>query len=103
MINRKLSAPLAPRSSSWELTSDALFPHHTDDVSSSHIYEVEFEDSYMDVDESIFTSWTGARRLDGSNYHGPIYNMGTSTLYTGPRACSCSICSATTAPEHRSN
>lgn len=77
----------------------------SDDYSlGSALYEVQIgSDSSAQVvatSKDIFDSWTGRRWLNGTEYHGPIYNFATSSLYTGDRSCKCSTCEAHM-PSHR--
>ena len=71
------------------------------DTIGSTVYEVGSDDAWIPTTHDVFAAWTADRRINGSDYHGPIYNIGTSTLYTGPRSCPCSICQAGVAPHHR--
>lgn len=34
----------------------------------------------VQVSEWIFRSWTGRRFIDGIEYFGPVYNLGTDTI-----------------------
>jgi len=99
--------PPAPRNSIWELTWDAS-PHLSSTTDSpsdtalpSPLYEVGLHGAYAPTSLSVFEAWTGDRRLNGSPHHGPIFNLGTTVSYTGPRSCPCSTCQATVDPQHR--
>jgi hypothetical protein len=35
---------------------------------------------WIEVDDSIFNSWTGPRRLNGGEYRGPVYYLGTNRV-----------------------
>jgi len=53
-------------------------------------------DTWIEVTEDLFKSWTGLRRINGEDYHGPIYNLGSNdVVYSGSRTCGCSICQST--------
>ena len=67
-------------------------PVPTDDVSAEPLYEVMYVDSWVVTDPDIWRSWTGERMINGEVYHGPVYNLGSDTLYTGARVCSCRAC-----------
>jgi hypothetical protein len=93
-----------PRSSIWELTSDYSLPQPpTDELASTPIHEIEFDSASFVVDEATFSAWTGRRFVNGKEHHGPVYNMGTSILYTGPRQCPCTRCSSSVSPHLRYN
>jgi hypothetical protein len=93
-----------PRDSIWELTADylGLFPDTTsllDTASTQPLLEVAIEDGqYFSATPDVWDSWTGARRRNGEDYHGPVYYTGTRTTYTGKRGCPCITCSETTLP-----
>jgi hypothetical protein len=40
------------------------------------------DDHWVRVEETIFRSWTGPRRLNGEDYTGPVYVLGTDTKVT---------------------
>jgi len=92
------------RSSIWELTSD-YSPSRppTDELAPNPVHEIEFESDSFVVDEATFSAWTGRRFVNGKEHHGPVYNMGTNVLYTGPRQCPCSACSSSVSPHLRYN
>jgi hypothetical protein len=53
-------------------------------------------DTWIEVTEDLFRSWTGLRRINGEDYHGPIYNFGSEdSVYSGSRSCGCSVCQST--------
>lgn len=59
-------------------------------------YEIEFTGNVVAVDRSLWSSWTGIRYLNGEEYHGDVYVMGTKTPYEGPRLCTCDTCQSST-------
>jgi hypothetical protein len=96
------------RDSIWELTHDytpTLYSSSdpTDSIMPSPLYEVGIKDVFISTTEDVFYAWTGQRRLNGQTFHGPIYNLGTSTHYDGPRHCGCSICESHTLPSNKKN
>ena len=86
---------------SWELTAEALGLTAPTDTIGSTVYEVGADDAWITTTHDVFAAWTADRRINGSDHHGPIYNIGTTITYTGPRSCPCSTCQATVAPHHR--
>ena len=99
------STPNIPtRDSIWELTADYrnLFPDtppNFDTASSQPLLEIAVEDGqYFATEEIVWDSWTGPRRRNGEDYHGPVYYTGTRTTYTGKRVCPCTTCSEATLP-----
>ncbi len=77
-----------------------------DDSVGSTVYQVNHGEEWVEVTEAIFRSWTGLRRVDGEEYHGPIYNFGAhgdSTIYSGTRACFCGACQETVEPKLKTN
>ena len=38
--------------------------------------EIKVNSSWVKVTEWIFRSWGGQRRIDGNEYHGPVYYLG---------------------------
>jgi len=56
---------------------------------------------WLATDEATWTSWTGLRRRDGEDHHGPVLLAESSAAYAGPRECACSACQATVAAELR--
>ena len=91
------------RDTVWELTYDASSIDLPDTARSTPIYEVGIDAAYTPTTHDVFSAWTGPRRIDGTDYHGPVYHLGTTSQYTGPRTCSCSTCQATVAPADRLN
>lgn len=78
-------------------------PPPTDDVSEDPVYEAVLLGKSIFLTEATWRSWTGRRWVNGAEYHGPVFLMGTKTLYTGARACGCKVCQADVAPRHRKN
>lgn len=59
---------------------------------------------WLPVEENVWLAWTGLRRRDGEDYHGPILPLDRpNATYDGPRECGCSACQATVAPLDRLN
>lgn len=66
-----------------------------DDSIGTIIYQVKYGEDWIETPETIFRSWTGLRRINGDDYHGPVYNFNadeTGMPYTGNRTCGCMIC-----------
>ena len=84
-----------------EIDKAILVP--TDDVAGEPLMEVQVNAAWVVTDEEIFKSWTGPRRINGDEYHGPVYALGTSTVYTGARVCACSTCQSSVAARDRKN
>lgn len=51
-------------------------------------------EKWVEVSETIFRSWTGFRRINGEDYHGPVYvfRQSDETIYQGARSCGCNVC-----------
>lgn len=105
LLTEANSTPNIPtRNSIWELTADygGLFPDtppNFDTASPQPLLEVAVEDGqYFATEEFIWDSWTGPRRRNGEDYHGPVYYTGTRATYTGKRVCPCTTCSEATLP-----
>jgi len=54
--------------------------------------EILIAGNVLVVDNDLWRSWTGIRFLNGEEYHGPVYVMGTQKLYEGIRTCICKTC-----------
>jgi hypothetical protein len=94
------------RNSIWELTYDytptlGTVTPLSDSALSNPLYEVSTTNKFIPTTQDIFSAWTGNRRLNGEIFHGPVYNLGTSTLYTGARTCGCSTCQSTVDPLYK--
>lgn len=85
-------------------TSMINYTDLTDDIDLTALYEVKLDNKQLVRTQSdIFSAWTGFRFINGTEYHGPIYNIGTNVYYTGPRYCHCQICQMHTLHIHRKN
>ena len=96
------------RDSTWELTADALgidpfIPPPSDTLATEPLLEVCVSDNWIPAPRDMFDAWTGQRRINGEPHHGPVYHIGSSTLYTGMRLCPCTTCQGTAAPHLRYN
>jgi hypothetical protein len=84
-----------------------ISPHRIfDDSIGSIVYQVRCEDEWIEATHSIFRSWTGFRRINGEEYHGPVYEVGSRESdepYTGYRACGCSVCQAHVVAKFKKN
>lgn len=94
--------------SSWELTlhyskhANQTLP--SDDYSLGHqLLEVEYKDQVIATTNDIFDSWTGRRWINGTEFHGPVYNVGSGSTYTGNRSCKCSTCQTDVLPHFKAN
>lgn len=59
---------------------------------------------WLPSEEKIWLAWTGPRRRNGEDYHGPILPLNQpNTTYNGPRECACSTCQSTVSPTNRLN
>jgi hypothetical protein len=45
------------------------------------IYEIKVHGGWITVNYYIFRSWGGQRRVNGADYGGPVYLLGTDTVY----------------------
>ena len=96
--------------SPWELTLryskqiQRALPQ--DDYSlGTQLLEVEYDEQLVATTQDVFNSWTGRRFINGTEYHGPIYNYhaASGSLYTGSRTCKCSTCQTDTLPHLKAN
>ena len=62
-----------------------------------------FEKAVVVPTDDIFRSWTGERRINGDEHHGPVYALGSDVPYTGSRVCGCSECQSHVEPRFRKN
>jgi len=79
-----------------------------DTILLGHTYEVGIAThhgatEWYPADEDTWRSWTGLRRRDGEEHHGPIYVRGTTSVWDGRRDCACPRCSETVTPALRHN
>jgi hypothetical protein len=73
------------------------------DLSQSKL-EIYLEDKWVSVDERLWRAYTGFRRIDGTEYHGPIYGYDTRAIWTKIRRdCPCNKCQSLIAGEFRLN
>lgn len=81
-------------------------PHRTfDDSPGEKVLQVKLSDSWVEVTDSIFRSWTGDRRINGEDFHGPVYNFKdeSNKVYTGFRSCGCKVCQENVEPVFKMN
>jgi hypothetical protein len=62
------------------------FHTYTDDearcyLCGGHVYEVSIRGRWHKTSAYMFRSWTGSRRIDGENYNGPVYFLGTEEVH----------------------
>ena len=94
-----LEAPRPP--TIWELTAEHLRLDEPTDTIGSPVLEVAVAETYVPVGPEVFGAWTGIRRINGEEFHGPVHHIGTTIPYTGARTCPCSTCQSTVAPQLR--
>lgn len=69
----------------------------------TNLYEISITDVFVTTEFSVFNSFLGRRRINGIDFHGPIYNFNTDAVYNGPRFCSCHVCEAWAQPIYKKN
>lgn len=77
-----------------------------DDSIGDVIYQVKYGEDWIETTEAIFRSWTGLRRVNGDDHHGPVYNFGTDDKiipYTGNRTCGCEACQVNVEAKFKKN
>ena len=84
-----------------EIDTPPLVP--TDDVAGEPLLEVKTGGIWVATSEEIFRAWTGQRRINGDEHHGPVYSLGTEIMYTGARVCACKDCQSTVESKHKKN
>ena len=75
----------------------------TDDVASEDVLEVMYDGVWVLAAPDLWDSWTGLRRRNGSDHHGPVRHLGADTLWQGSRVCPCATCQSGVAPSLRYN
>ena len=80
----------------------SMFP--TDDVAANPILEVKVAENWVPADKDIWDAWTGLRRINGEDHHGPVHPIShPDRVWTGSRVCGCKTCQVNVAPAHRPN
>lgn len=77
----------------------------TDDIRPP-VLEIKLDRMWIEVDEETWRSWTGLRRVNGTDHHGPVYSFLTpegAPPFTGKRVCGCAACQEHVEPRHRLN
>lgn len=87
---------------------DAMRPdpidHPTDDIASGPILEIEAAGIWIPTDQGIWESWTGLRKINGEDHHGPVVPvLHPDRIYTGHRVCPCRTCQAHVEPRFKPN
>jgi len=78
----------------FEIIRRNVISYKGDDTVMKGWHEISIGSDYIvRVTESLWSAWTGRRYLNGEEYHGPVYKMGTDSVYFGHRICTCSVCS----------
>jgi hypothetical protein len=49
-------------------------------------YEILCNGSWLSVNEWIFRSWSGQRRMDGKMFEGPVFYLGSKKVAVAPGA-----------------
>lgn len=76
----------------------------TDDIVEGPILQIMVAGQWILVTDEIWDSWTGLRRKNGEEHHGPIMPLfERDKTYTGGRVCPCKICQASVEGKHRPN
>lgn len=75
----------------------------TDDIAGEPLLEVKVGSSWVETPDDVFRAWTGERRINGDEYHGPVFAFGTEVPYGGSRVCACRECEASVEPRNRKN
>lgn len=96
------------RSSVWELTWDYMptllaSDPPLDAALPTPYYEVGIGSTFTPTTPEVFDAWTGPRRLNGLDHHGPIFHLGTDVQYAGPRHCGCPACESGIDPTAKKN
>jgi hypothetical protein len=74
----------------------------TDDIATEDLREISYDGKWILAEEDIFRSWTGLRRINGEDHHGPVQYM-EGGLYRGSRVCGCKTCQEHVEPRLRKN
>jgi hypothetical protein len=76
------------------LSRHAIGYRGDDTMMKGDLLEIIVGEAAIRVDEFLWHSWAGLRFKNGDEYHGPVYDMHTTSRnqYAGPRVCMCSKC-----------
>lgn len=76
----------------------------TDDIIIDPILEVQVNGSWVATDKDIWDAWTGLRRINGEEHHGPVHPITRpEKIWSGSRVCPCKTCQAHAEPRYRPN
>ena len=75
----------------------------TDDVASEAVLEVMYDGVWLLATPEFWNSWTGLRRRNGYDHHGPVRHLDADSLWQGARVCPCATCQSGVAPQFRYN
>lgn len=84
-------------------TPSDIPPRWTDDVASGPLLELESSGTTLLVEADVWRSWTGRRFMNGEEYHGPVYLLGSDSRWTGHRVCGCPECQVGVEAQYRPN
>lgn len=77
------------------------------DEATGPVREILTGDRWFVVDSLLWEGWTGLRRLNGVEHHGPIKYLdspiGSPIMYSGKRTCGCRVCEVSVPPSLRKN
>lgn len=78
-----------------------------DDVARGPVLEIQQKDQWVVVGDRLWNSWTGLRRRNGEDVHGPVFPLdapvGSTAFFTGARVCSCRKCEEHVEPRFKKN
>ena len=106
--NNSTNKPEVPESSlrdAWSYSARWLAPLvlKGDTILDEPVLEVELNGAWVLVDRGLFSSWTGLRRINGEDHHGPVAYLGEDKEYRGHRVCPCPTCQSTVDGPYRHN
>jgi hypothetical protein len=81
-------------------------PRDFDDSIGEKVLQVMHGEEWIEVTETVFRSWTGLRRINGEDHHGPVYSLGTLDNlkpFAGSRSCGCRVCQEHVQPHLKKN
>jgi hypothetical protein len=77
------------------------------DEATGPVLEILSGRRWFAVDRRLWDGWTGLRRVNGVDHHGPITYLDSPVSnpkpYTGSRSCGCRVCEASVPPSLRKN
>jgi hypothetical protein len=89
-----------------EVIDGLIVPGGRDEITGP-VLEIRSGDRWFAVTKSLWDSWTGLRRMNGTDHHGPVVYIDSpvsgAVAYRGKRTCGCRTCEESVPPSLRKN